>query len=79
MEGYGGLRKALRIVLYVVILFNAVTLIVYFRTQEVRLQYRLSKLQAQLAAQEREGRELAQRWLDASRGETRADVERRER
>ena len=60
MERRGGLRTSLRIVLFAVILFNAVTLIVYFRTQEVRLQYKLSRLQAERAQEERDGRDLAQ-------------------
>ena len=66
---HGGFRIVLRIVLFVVILFNAVTLVVYLRTQEIRLQYRLSRAEADFQREERAARDLSQELLRASQRE----------
>lgn len=58
--------KPLRLILFIVVMFNALTLIVYLRTQEYHLHYRMSKLQSQLDKEATLRRDLTQRMLDLS-------------
>lgn len=53
----------LRWVFIAALLVNAVTLTVYFRVQEYRLKYRISRLQADLDQEREKTRELARELL----------------
>lgn len=64
-----GFWKAIRLVLFVVVVFNALAVIVYLRTQEYQLQYRRSRLQAQLEREVEQRRQLNQQILDQSQKE----------
>jgi hypothetical protein len=58
-----GLWKPLRLVFFIIVMFNAVTLVVYLRVQEVRLSYRLSRLQADIERENDLRRELGRELL----------------
>jgi cell division protein FtsL len=58
-----GWMPALRWVLFAALLVNAVTLTVYFRVQEYRLKYRISRLQGELDQERERTRELARELL----------------
>lgn len=64
---------ALRWVLFAALLVDAVTLTVYFRVQEYRLKYRISRLQADLEQERERTRELARELLRAAQQDTIGD------
>jgi len=64
-----GWMPALRWVLFAILLVNAVTLTVYFRIQEYRLKYKISRLQADLDQERERSRELSRELLRTAQQE----------
>jgi hypothetical protein len=59
MKSTPGWMPAIRWVLFAVLLINAVTLTVYFRMQEMRLKYQVSRLQEEVDRQKELTREYS--------------------
>ena len=68
------LRQPLRMICFIAILFNAVTVALHLRTQELKLQYSLSRLQAQIERETDSRRDLSQRLLEEMQKEKLARV-----
>ncbi|HLG42387.1 MAG TPA: hypothetical protein VI643_03395 [Planctomycetota bacterium] len=64
-----GWMPALRWVLFAILLVNAVTLTVYFRIQEYRLKYKISRLQADLDKERERSRDFSRELLRTAQQE----------